>query len=134
VLANTLIRATAASIVLALAGCGDEAANRSDMEGRITIGASRSAAPFALAALEQFQTEHPAVTIIVDESSSRRTFAALCTGDTDVATASVHAGDVRARACDANAPASRPEVQAFLEFTRDNAESIAESARAALER
>ncbi len=80
--------------VVTLAGCGgDDAASTGDggsggLKGRIRADGSSTVGPFASAAAERFQREHPDVRITVGISGTGGGFERFCRGETDLSNAS----------------------------------------------
>ena len=66
-------------LAVVAAGCGDEpSADADGMTGRIAIAAADTSYPFAQAAADQFQIDHPGVTIAVHRSRPSDATRRLC--------------------------------------------------------
>ncbi len=95
---------------IALAGCGggDDAASTGanggsgELSGRIRADGSSTVGPFASAAAERFQREHPDVRITVGISGTGGGFERFCRGETDLANASRPIEDEEVTLCEKN--------------------------------
>ena len=99
---NRLMLAMAVSGALAfgVAACGDdeesgnsaaaseESSSGGELSGKIAIDGSSTVAPFAEAAAELFNEEHPGVQITVGTSGTGGGFEKFCAGETDISDAS----------------------------------------------
>jgi len=74
--------ATACALLVAVAaGCGEGDDGADDgLAGRIVVVGAQTAYPFAQAAADQFQIEHPDLTIMVDRVPPAAAFDRLCAG------------------------------------------------------
>ena len=85
--------AACGALALGAAACGeDEDSNGTggggDLSGTIKIDGSSTVAPFAQAAQEEFQGQHPDVKITVGTSGTGGGFEKFCAGETDISNAS----------------------------------------------
>ncbi|HEX8084248.1 MAG TPA: PstS family phosphate ABC transporter substrate-binding protein [Solirubrobacteraceae bacterium] len=88
-LRNLILLALGSALVLGASACGeDEAAGGGDLSGSIRIDGSSTVYPFAQAAAEQFQSQHPDVKISVGQSGTGGGFEKFCAGETDISNAS----------------------------------------------
>ena len=80
----------AGALVLGAAACGggEGGGGGQQLSGRIAIDGSSTVAPFAQAAAEQFQAEHPQVEVPVGMSGTGGGFEKFCRGEIDIANAS----------------------------------------------
>jgi phosphate transport system substrate-binding protein len=89
-----LVLPVAAALALGVAACGDDdesnggGGTAGGLTGEIAIDGSSTVFPFAQAATEQFQIEHPDVRITVGQSGTGGGFEKFCAGETDVSDAS----------------------------------------------
>jgi phosphate transport system substrate-binding protein len=93
-----LIAVAAGLVAAALVGCGGrerdsngdsaQAAESSELSGRIEADGSSTVGPLATAAAERFQEEHPNVNVTVGISGTGGGFERFCNGETDISDAS----------------------------------------------
>jgi phosphate transport system substrate-binding protein len=87
-----LAAAATGALALGAAACGSNDSSSgggSDkLSGKIAIDGSSTVYPFAQAAAEQFQADHPKVKITVGESGTGGGFEKFCAGETDISDAS----------------------------------------------
>ncbi len=69
-------------------GSGSSGEGNGNLSGNIAIDGSSTVFPFAQAAAEGFQTEHPNVKITVGQSGTGGGFEKFCAGETDISDAS----------------------------------------------
>jgi phosphate transport system substrate-binding protein len=87
--------AMAGALAFGVAACGDDNGSSnssgsadSELSGKITIDGSSTVGPFAEAAAELFNEEHPGVKVTVGISGTGGGFEKFCAGETDISDAS----------------------------------------------
>lgn len=101
-LASAVLALTATAA--ACGGGGDETPGdpTAALSGVVSLDGSSTVGPFAEAAAELFESEHPDVTVNVAQSGTGGGFEKFCNGETDISDASRPISDEEAAACAAN--------------------------------
>ena len=102
-----LALAASSALAFGIAGCGGgegggTAADGEQLSGEIRIDGSSTVFPFAEAAAELFNSEHPDVRVTVGQSGTGGGFEKFCAGETDIANASRPITEDEAAACEEN--------------------------------
>src|SRR5215204_3014788 len=109
-----LALALAGALAFGIAACGDgdesgggstttegqSSSSDGELSGKIAIDGSSTVAPFAEAAGELFNEEHPEVQITVGTSGTGGGFEKFCAGETDISDASRPIEDDEAPVCE----------------------------------